>query len=190
TFGNFRNRQYDDTVIEALGLGRRRSLLPEIIDGTEVTHPLTEDAAAATGLKAGTPVSLGYVDMAMTALGAGVLGGKGDAACSIVGSTGVHMRARPAEKVHLNAEGTGYVIALPVPGIVTQVQTNMATTLNLDWILGIAGDVMGDFGRDVRHADLVARIDGWLAASRPGQILYHPYISEAGERGPFVNANA
>ncbi len=190
TFGNFRNRQYDDTVIEALGLSHHRSLLPEIIDGTQITHPLTEDAAAATGLNAGTPVSLGYVDMAMTALGGGVLGGRGDAACSIVGSTGVHMRATPAEKVHLNAEGTGYVIALPVPGIVTQVQTNMATSLNLDWILGIAGDVMRDFGRDVRHADLVARIDGWLAASRPGQIVYHPYISEAGERGPFVNAYA
>ena len=30
----------------------------------------------------------------------------------------------------------------------------------------------------------------WLAASRPGAILYHPYISEAGERGPFVNPDA
>lgn len=26
--------------------------------------------------------------------------------------------------------------------------------------------------------------------SRPGALLYHPYISEAGERGPFVNAFA
>jgi erythritol kinase len=26
--------------------------------------------------------------------------------------------------------------------------------------------------------------------SQPGQILYHPYISEAGERGPFVDARA
>ena len=25
---------------------------------------------------------------------------------------------------------------------------------------------------------------------KPGAVLYHPYISEAGERGPFVNANA
>ena len=34
TFGNFRTRAYDDTVIEALGLTRRRGLLPEIVDGT------------------------------------------------------------------------------------------------------------------------------------------------------------
>ncbi len=184
TFGNFRDRAYDDVVIEALGLSRRRHLLPEIVEGTRVTHPLTAEAAAATGLLAGTPVSLGYVDMAMTALGAGVHTGDADAACSTVGSTGVHMRAVRAEDVFLNASGTGYVIALPVPGIVTQVQTNMAATLNLDWVLRIAADVMSEPGRAVTAADLVPRVAGWLAESRPGALLYHPYISEAGERGP------
>ena len=190
TFGNFRDRRYDDTVIEALGLERRRNLLPDIVEGTEVTHPLTTVAAAVTGLRAGTPVSLGYVDMVMTALGAGVAGGGGDVACSIVGSTGVHMRATPVEGVHLNKEGSGYVIALPIPGVVTQVQTNMATSLNIDWVLGLAADVLSDGGKKITHRDLVGRIEGWLAASHPGQIVYHPYISEAGERGPFVNANA
>ncbi|MFT4012687.1 MAG: FGGY-family carbohydrate kinase [Paracoccus sp. (in: a-proteobacteria)] len=191
TFGNFRSRAYDPTVIEALGLDHRRNLLPPILDGSRTTHPLTPEAAAATGLLAGTPVSLGYVDMVMTALGAGVHGGgAGDVACSTVGSTGVHLRAVRSQDVHLNAEGTGYVICLPIPGIVTQVQTNMAATLNLDWILGVAAGIMSDMGQPVTHRDLVDRIEDWLARSRPGQILYHPYISEAGERGPFVDAQA
>jgi len=190
TFGNFRTRQYDDRVIDALGLGHRRHLLPTIVEGTEVTHPLSSSAAAATGLLAGTPVCLGYVDMVMTALGAGVWTGSGEAACSTVGSTGVHMVARCAGDVHLNKERTGYVIALPVPDMVTQVQTNMSATLNIDWILKIAADLMGEFGQEASHADLVARIDRWLTKSRPGALLYHPYISEAGERGPFVNADA
>ena len=191
TFGNFRTRQYDDAVIDALGLTHRRSLLPPIIDGTQVTHPLTQDAARQTGLLAGTPVSLGYVDMVMTALGAGVYGGAaGDVACSTVGSTGVHLRAVRSQDVHLNDEGTGYVICLPVPGVVTQVQTNMAATLNLDWVLGIAAGIMSDMGQSVTHRDLVAHIEGWLLQSTPGQIVYHPYISEAGERGPFVDAHA
>ncbi len=191
TFGNFRDRDYDDTVIAALGLERQRHLLPPIIDGTELTHPLSATAAAQTGLRAGTPVSLGYVDMVMTALGAGVYGGTArDAACSTVGSTGVHMRAVRWQDVQLNAEGTGYVICLPVPGVVTQVQTNMAATLNLDWALGLAADVLRGFGQDITPRDLVAHLDGWLAAGTPGQIVYMPYISEAGERGPFVNADA
>ena len=190
TFGNFRTRQYDSVVIDALGLERRRNLLPEIIDGTEVSHPLTAEAAKACGLLAGTPVCLGYVDMVMTALGAGVRSSGRNAACSTIGSTGVHMRAKAVADVHLNSEGTGYVIALPIPGIVTQVQTNMGSTINIDWILEIAAYLMADAGKTVSHSDLIARIDGWFAESKPGSVLYHPYISEAGERGPFVNANA
>lgn len=190
TFGNFRTRAYDDTVIAALGLTHRRALLPPILDGTTTTHPLTPAAAAATGLRAGTPVTLGFVDMVMTALGAGVYGGAGDIACSTVGSTGVHMRAVGQGDVVLNDARTGYVICLPAPGIVTQVQTNMAATLNIDWVLQVAGDVLRQFGQEIGPKDLVARVDGWLDDSRPGQIAYLPYISDAGERGPFVNARA
>lgn len=190
TFGNFRTQRYDPQTIAALGLEHRRALLPEIIDGTQITHPLSADAAAVTGLKAGTPVSLGYVDMAMTALGAGVHTGEANTACSIVGSTGVHLRAVPTEEVWLNPEQTGYVIPLPWPGYVTQVQTNMASTLNLDWLLHLAGDLLTRFGCEVDHARLVQHIDRWLSEAKPGSLLYHPYISEAGERGPFVNAEA
>ncbi len=190
TYGNFRTRRYDDTVVEALGLTAWRRLLPPILDGTEVTHPLSPDAAALTGLLAGTPVCLGFIDIVCTALGAGIHTGGASAACTIVGSTGMHMRATATAGVHLNLEGTGYVIAMPIPGMVAQIQSNMAATLNIDWALRLAGDLMAEMGSAVTQAELVARIEGWLAASRPGALIYHPYISEAGERGPFVNANA
>jgi erythritol kinase len=190
TYGNFRTRRYDDTVIDALGLGARRGLLPTILDGTERTHPLSSGAAAATGLLAGTPVSLGFVDIACTALGAGIRTAGAPSACSIVGSTGMHMRATATGDIHLNAERTGYVIVLPIPGMAAQVQSNMAATLNIDWALRVAGDLMAEMGHRATHAELVTRIDGWLAASRPGALIYHPYISDAGERGPFVNSHA
>ncbi|WP_068311696.1 FGGY-family carbohydrate kinase [Aliiruegeria sabulilitoris] len=190
TFGDFRSRTYSDTVIASLGLAHRQHLLPEVLDGSQQTHPLSAEASAQTGLLAGTPVSLGYVDMVMTALGAGVHTGTPGAACSTIGSTGVHMRAVPPEGVRLNAEGTGYVICLPVPNLVTQVQTNMAATLNVDWALSLAGALIAEFGPEPSHAELVKRIDVWMERSRPGRVIYHPYISEAGERGPFVNANA
>ncbi|MBR9891366.1 carbohydrate kinase [bacterium] len=189
TFGDFRTRAYSDLVIEALGLSPRRHLLPEIVDGSQTTHPLSAQAAAATGLDEGTPVSLGYVDMVMTALGAGVHTGTPGAACSTIGSTGVHMQAMRDDAVTLNGR-SGYVICLPDARMVTQVQTNMAATLNIDWALRVAADLMSETGHPHDYADLVARIDGWLARSEPGQILYQPYVSEAGERGPMVNANA
>ncbi len=191
TFGDFRNREYSDTVIEALGLSHRRDLLPQIVDGAQQTFPLSAAAAEETGLPEGTPVSLGYVDMVMTALGAGVhTAGTAGAACSTIGSTGVHMRSVDSSDVHLNAEGTGYVICLPIPDRVTQVQTNMAATLNLDWALAMAEDLIAEMGERPSHSDLVARIDNWMAKSQAGRLVYHPYISEAGERGPFVDADA
>ncbi|OZG73612.1 carbohydrate kinase [Hahella sp. CCB-MM4] len=190
TFGDFRTRQYSDLVIDALELSAYRSLLPDIIDGSDITHPLSVTASRLTGLKAGTPVTLAYVDMVMTALGAGVHTGMDNAACSVIGSTGVHMRSVEAENVYLNSEGTGYVIALPVRNRVTQVQTNMAATLNLDWLLNIAEDILSSEGLASSHNSLVSNVDQWLQQSQPGQLLYHPYISAAGERGPFVDAQA
>lgn len=190
TFGDFRNRQYSDDVVAALGLQQQRRLLPDILDGTQTTMPLSPAAAEAMGLRQGTPVSLGFVDMVMTALSAGIFTGEPNVACSTIGSTGVHARAVRSKDVYLNAEGSGYVICLPAPDLVAQVQTHMAATLNIDWALGMVGDLMAQFGTKVEHADLVARIDDWMAATRPGELLYHPYISEAGERGPFIDPYA
>ncbi|MEO9517111.1 MAG: FGGY-family carbohydrate kinase [Paracoccaceae bacterium] len=190
TFGDFRNRQYSPRVIEALGLSSHRSLLPEIIDGTKLTHPLSNDAAQQCGLRAGTPVSLGFVDMIMTALGAGVYTGDEGVGCSTVGSTGVHMTAKHAENVLLNSDHTGYVICLPHQNLVAQTQTNMAATLNIDWILQIGADLVAEFVDRPSQKDMIARLETWLSSSSPGALLYHPYISDAGERGPFLNPYA
>ena len=190
TFGDFRTRAYDDEVIAALGLTAHRRLLPAILDGAAHALPLAAAAAAQTGLSAGTPVSLGYIDIVCTALGAGIVTQGAAARCSVLGSTGVHMRAARAEEAVLSEERSGWTIPLPIPGFVAQAQSSMAATLNIDWALSLAADLMADMGAPVPRADLIARLEGWLAASRPGQMLYHPYISEAGERGPFVNDRA
>ena len=194
TFGNFRTRRYDADVIAALGLTKYRHLLPEIVDGSHTTHKLSARAAKATGLLEGTPVSLGYVDVVCTALGAGIYTGNetanSSAGCTIIGSTGMHMLAKSVEDVVLNADATGYVMVLPLPGKVAQIHTNMASTLNIDWILKLATDLAADLDQTVSKADLLTRIDGWLAVTKPGSLIYHPYISDAGERGPFVDPNA
>lgn len=189
TFGDFRSRSYSDEVIEALGLTAEKRLLPPILDGSLQTHPLTAKAAAATGLPQGLPVTLGYVDVVCTAMGGGIVTDS-PSACSIIGSTGMHMRAMPAGAVQLNAERTGYVMCLPIPGMVAALQSNMAATLNIDWALALAGDLIAEFGPRPDRDELIRRIDGWMTKSQPGSLIYHPYISDAGERGPFVNASA
>jgi erythritol kinase len=37
---------------------------------------------------------------------------------------------------------------------------------------------------------MIPLIDQWIGAAEPGAMIYQPYVSEAGERGPFVDAHA
>lgn len=45
-------------------------------------------------------------------------------------------------------------------------------------------------GIEKSKSDLLAHVDHWLAEAKETPLLFHPYISEAGERGPFVDAAA
>jgi erythritol kinase len=174
-----------------LGLQPLRRLLPEMIDGTTTTAPLKADAAAAIGLLPGTPVVLGYIDVVCTALGAGLHDPGVEAGCTILGSTGAHMRlASSPDEVVLNEEATGYTMAMPLPGHYAQVQTHMAASLNVDWVLGMACEVLASQGVDRNRDDLIPQIDRWISASRPCELVFQPFISEAGERGPFFDRHA
>ena len=191
TFGDFRKREYAEPVLEALGLSAYRRLLPPMLDGSKTTHPLSEAAAAATGLPAGTPVSLGFLDVLCTALGGGIYDPNRQVGCSIVGSTGMHMRfIADAGAVKLAPKPTGYTMPFPVPGSVVQMQSNMAATLNIDWITDIVREAAGLFGDAVSRGDALKMLDGRVMEGKPGAALYHPYIHEAGERGPFVASDA
>ncbi|RUX02770.1 carbohydrate kinase, partial [Mesorhizobium sp. M8A.F.Ca.ET.059.01.1.1] len=168
-----------------------RHLLPPIVDGTRHSTGLSPAAAAVTGMLAGTPVVLGYVDVVCTALGAGLLDRERKPGCSIIGSTGMHMRlAETPDDVQLNEAATGYTMAMPAPGVFAQMQSNMAATLNIDWVLGLASGILASQGITRSNGEMIALVDAWIAASRPALLLYQPYVSEAGERGPFVDANA
>ncbi|ESY08352.1 L-xylulose kinase [Mesorhizobium sp. LNJC399B00] len=191
TFGDFRSRSYSDEVLDILDLTSHRRLLPPMLEGTTDHHPLSVSAAGETGLLAGTPVVLGYVDMVSTALGAGLYDPSGNVGCTVIGSTGIHTRlARTADDVILNDNASGYTIAMPVPGAYAQLQSNMAATLNIDWLLGLARDVLTASGVKPSRDELLKALDAWVEGSEPGSLVYQPYISLAGERGPFVDPDA
>lgn len=191
TFGDYHTRNYAPDILDALGAAEAKRLLPQIVDGTERSHGLSVEAAAATGLAAGTPVVLGYVDVVCTGLGGGLFDREGRVGCSIAGSTGMHMRLAPsAAVVKLNPERTGYTMAFPAPGMLAQMQSNMASTLNIDWFLDIGRDVLRSQGVERSRKDLLEGLDDAILARPGGRLLYHPYISQAGERGPFLDAAA
>lgn len=188
TFGSYRTRAFSEEIIDALGLAGQRHLLPPIVDGARTSHELSATAAQETGLIAGTPVVLGYVDVACTGVGGGLVSRSGKAGCSILGSTGMHMRyAASADDVVLNSDRSGYVMLLPSDTAMTQIQSNMAATLNIDWMLDIAAGILRYEGIERGRKDLVKALDDRVLGARPIGAIYHPYISEAGERGPFMD---
>jgi erythritol kinase len=136
-------------------------------------------------------VVLGSIDIVCTAIGGGLLDRAGEIGCSIIGSTGMHMRlARSAEAVQLNDERTGYILVLPLAGAYAPTQSNLAATLNIDWLVDLLAGVLAAEGIDRPRRVLLARLEQLAASAAPGRLLYHPYISEAGERGPFLDGAA
>jgi len=191
TFGDFRTRSYSDEVLDCLDLTDHKRLLPPMLDGVTEARPLTSEAATLSGLVQGTPAVLGYVDVINTALGAGLYDAVADTGCTIVGSTGMHMRlARRIEDVSLNADRTGYVMAMPIPGVSAMIQSNMSSTLNIDWLLDLAAELIGHYHDGITRSELISRIDQWVECSENSSLLYQPYISDAGERGPFIDSQA
>src|SRR5437016_11206133 len=103
----------------------------------------------------------------------------------------MHMRLAPdVDAVTLNGEATGYTMAFPVPGHYAQTQSNMAATLNIDWLVDLALDMLAVEGVTRSRSDLIRRLDEEVLHAKPGEVLFHPFISNAGERGPFVAHDA
>ncbi len=67
------NGTWSDELIDLFGVDPR--VLPRIVDPLDVIGEVTPDAAAATGLPAGTPVAAGAGDQSAASLGAGVVSG-------------------------------------------------------------------------------------------------------------------
>jgi erythritol kinase len=162
-----------------------------MIDGTTHHDPLAPEAAAITGLRAGTPVALGPIDATSNALGSGLYHRTGKIGVSVLGSAGLHFRLyRDAGDVVLPDEQVGYTMPFPVPGTWCSFVSQMAATLNLDWLAGIVAEAAGLAGARRVPDEILAMLSSKAADAPPGTLLYQPHIAAAGERGPFVDSSA
>ena len=191
TFGNFRTRRYEPSILEKMGIAEFERLLPPIIDGTQVSHGLSAAAASVTGLPEGLPIVLAYLDVVCTGLGGGVFDRSGKVGLTIVGTTGMHMRyIGTPDEIQLNESHSGYTMCFPIEGASLAIQSNMASTLNIDWFLDVAREAAAAAGAEATRATLLSGMDKRVMEASPAAALYHPYIFEAGERGPFLDPNA
>jgi xylulokinase len=172
------NRCWSREVLEAAEMDN--SLLPALYESPDVCGEISEIGAAATGLKAGTPVVAGAGDQAAGATGMGIVAP--GAVSATIGTSGVVFAAtdRPA----LDARGRLHTFCHAVPGRWHVMGVTQAAGLSLRWFRDRFGAGTDD-GRDpyerltAEAARVPAGCDG---------LLWAPYLM--GERTPHLDPNA
>lgn len=187
TFGDPHRMEYSAEVLRLLALSKFEHLLPPMRDSSTSHRPLTARAAQLTGLRQGMPVVLSPMDVPATSLGAGLFAQGRNVGVSVLGSTGMHTRLYPSLNDVPPSSQQGYLFSFPVRGLWQTAMSNMAATLNLDWLCDRVAEAARLAGAEPPlRAELLIRVEALARQSAPGGAIYHPFISDAGERGPFT----
>jgi xylulokinase len=160
-------RDWSGEVLSALAIPR--DWLPPTFEGPQVTGEITDRAAAATGLRAGTPVVAGGGDQAANAVGVGVVS-PGTTALSL-GTSGVVFAA--TDRPLFEPRGRVHAFCHAVPGRWHLMSVMLSAAGSLRWF-------RDTLAPETSFADLVASA-GEVPAGADG-LFFLPYLS--GERSP------
>jgi sugar (pentulose or hexulose) kinase len=165
-------------VFDTLGLSNYLSLIPPVKNSADTAGYLTEQMADFLGLNTGIPIIAGAIDVVSTAVGLGAVGISD--VCSILGTTCANEVFKYKKDCDFGAPETRY-IKHAVGDIYMNLQATMNGTPNIDWVLSQIATT-----NDFHEVDIM------ISDCQPGSggVIYHPYISAAGERAPFYNPNA
>jgi len=168
--------QWSDELLGAADLPA--SMFPEIVPSTAVVGRVTEDAATATGLLAGTPVVMGGGDGPMGALGAGILGPESGAYAYLGSSSWVSVAAdAPLHDPLMRSMTFNHVL----PDRYVPTATMQAGGASLEWVI----DTLAP-GQDDRYTHLLGQAAD-VQASEDG-LYFLPHL--LGERSPYWNPAA
>ena len=166
-------RDWSSEIVQALGIDH--AWLPKTFEGPEVTGVVSAEAAAATGLRAGTPVVAGGGDQAAAAVGVGSVE-PGVLSLSL-GTSGVVFAT--TEGPVIEPEGRLHAFCHSVPGRWHVMGVMLSAAGSLRWfrdalVPGIGFDALVKEARDVPPGS-----DG---------LLFLPYLT--GERTPYADPGA
>lgn len=168
-------RKWSEEAFLLIGLDP--SIAPRLKEPWEVGGFINEESSRETGLRIGTPVTVGCGDVAAMALGAGVT--EKSQLLANIGAAGVY--ERPLESPIYDWKNNNYTIALhAIPGKWLLQANQMTAALTLRWFRDNV------IPRQISYK----QFDDLVAKSTPGAggVIFHPFLQ--GERSPFVNPNA
>ena len=180
---NVTQRNWSAAMLEACGV--TTDMLPRVYESPEVSGVISAQAAALTGLRAGTPVVGGGGDQAAGAVGNGIVE-EGIASCS-VGTSGVlfaHMR-----QPHTDARLRTHTFCAAVPGEWHVMGVQLSSGGSLRWYRDTFGNAEMEVARamGIDPYELLTREAANAAAGCEG-LLFLPYLT--GERCPHPDPYA
>lgn len=171
------NRKWSKEMLA--GCGIPESWMPEVTESTEISSKLSAEAAALTGLVAGTPIAGGGGDQAAQAVGCGIV--EEGVISATFGTSGVifaHSKQYRAEP-----DGRLHAFCAAVPGEWHMMGVMLSAAGSLQWFR----DALGEEERakaTVTGKHVYGIFDEMAATVQPGcdGLLFLPYLS--GERAP------
>lgn len=179
---NVPQRRWSDVILDKTGIPR--DWLPTVYESQEVSGTISATAAAATGLKPGTPVVGGGGDQAAGAVGNGIV--ETGVVSSTVGTSGVVFAYLDEPLMDAQLRTQTFCHAVPGKWHVMGVVQSAGGSLRWlrDTLCQTEKDMAAESGRDAYEYMTAA------AASVPTSegLIFLPYLT--GERCPYPNPNA
>ena len=173
--------------MSSAGNGRRRSwhavgidpaVLPRLFESPEVCARVSDEGAAATGLRVGTPIVAGAGDQAAGAVGMGIT--RPGTVSATIGTSGVVFAA--TDRPFLDPGGRLHTFCHAIPDRWHVMGVTQAAGLSLRWLRDQFGmTAAGDRG----YEELVTEASA-VPAGAEG-VLWAPYLM--GERTPHLDPN-
>lgn len=171
-----------ECTAELLALYDLEELLPKLAPirpSGAVIGTVTATAAAATGLRAGTPVVNGLADIDASALGSGAV--RAGQMSMVAGTWSINQLF--VDRLAIDARLFG-LSHYAVEGVYEQLEASASSTANLTWFVKQACADLAATAKE-RGISVYALIDGLVAAVPPAstEVFFHPYLYGSNTKG-------
>lgn len=157
---------YDDELLRLYGLEDARHLLPALHQPSAIVGTVTADAAAATGLAAGTPVVAGLFDVVASAMGSGA---------ALPGSASVVAGSWSINQVFSDTpvqDDRVFMVAAYGPSRYANMENSATSAANLEWYVRTLIE------RGHHHDDPFGVVNALVGETTPSadDPLFQPFI--------------
>lgn len=167
-----------DDILEKIGLSKYTKILPQPSESDELAGDITDEVKKDIGLNKNISVTYGAIDVSAAALGTGAI--HYNDICVILGTTCANEIIISKNNCNFGEANTRF-IRHPLRDLYIYLNPTMNGTPNFDWAIENIS-----ITKDYKEID--ALIEKEPVGSRG--VIYHPYLSVAGERAPFYHPYA